>query len=105
MSIRSKKWLKNIVRWGIAVFGIWYVISNMSWYDRVLISGPGGWPIALRLAEKTDENAPSFKIVRDGSIETIRRAAIQAKWDLSDVEETEIRIEPSGAVPAGWCCR
>src|SRR5207237_5417012 len=33
------------------------------------------------------------------AIETIRRAAIQAKWDLSDVEETEIRIEPSGAVP------
>ncbi|PYR82746.1 MAG: molecular chaperone DnaK [Acidobacteria bacterium] len=36
------------------------------------------------------------------AIETIRRAAIQAKWDLSDVEETEIRIEPSGAVPAGY---
>ena len=36
------------------------------------------------------------------AIETIRRAAIQAKWDLSDVEETEIRIEPSPAVPAGY---
>src|SRR4029079_16628436 len=28
------------------------------------------------------------------TIETIRRAVIQAKWDLSDIEETEIRIEP-----------
>jgi molecular chaperone DnaK (HSP70) len=36
------------------------------------------------------------------AIEAIRRAVIQAKWDLSDVEETEIRIEPSPAVPAGY---
>jgi molecular chaperone DnaK len=37
------------------------------------------------------------------AIETIRRAVIQAKWDLSDVEETEIRIEPSeAAVRAGY---
>ncbi len=36
------------------------------------------------------------------AIEAIRRAVIQAKWDLSDVEETEIRIEPSPRVPAGY---
>ena len=36
------------------------------------------------------------------AIEAIRRAAIQAKWDLSDVEETEIRIDPSAAIPAGY---
>jgi molecular chaperone DnaK (HSP70) len=39
------------------------------------------------------------------AIEAIRRAVIQAKWDLSDVEETEIRIEPSPAVPAGYLRR
>jgi len=36
------------------------------------------------------------------AIEAIRRAVIQAKWDLSDVEETEIHVEPSPAVPAGY---
>jgi len=36
------------------------------------------------------------------TIETIRRAVIQAKWDLSDIEETEIRIEPSPAVRMGY---
>ena len=36
------------------------------------------------------------------AIEVIRRAVIQAKWDLSDVEETEIRVEPSPAVRAGY---
>jgi molecular chaperone DnaK len=36
------------------------------------------------------------------TVETIRRAVIQAKWDLSDVDEAEIRIEPSPAVHAGY---
>jgi Fe-S protein assembly chaperone HscA len=36
------------------------------------------------------------------AIEAIRRAVIQAKWDLSEVDETEIRIEPSPGVPAGY---
>jgi molecular chaperone DnaK len=37
-----------------------------------------------------------------GTIEAIRRAAIQAKWDLSDIEETEIRIEPLPTAHAGY---
>jgi molecular chaperone DnaK len=36
------------------------------------------------------------------TIEAIRRAVIQAKWDLSDIDETEIRIEPSPAAHAGY---
>ena len=35
-------------------------------------------------------------------IQAIRMAVIQAKVDLSDVQETEIRIEPSAGVPAGY---
>jgi molecular chaperone DnaK (HSP70) len=36
------------------------------------------------------------------TVEAIRRAVIQAKWDLSDIEETEIRIEPLPAAHAGY---
>jgi Fe-S protein assembly chaperone HscA len=36
------------------------------------------------------------------AIQEIRRAAIQAKWDLSDFDQTEIVIEPSSAVPGGY---
>ena len=39
------------------------------------------------------------------TVEVIRRAVIQAKWDLSDVEETEIRIDPSPAARAGYRTR
>jgi molecular chaperone DnaK (HSP70) len=35
-------------------------------------------------------------------IQAIRKAVIQAKWDLSDVEETEIRIEPTAGIAGGY---
>jgi Fe-S protein assembly chaperone HscA len=36
------------------------------------------------------------------SIQAIRKAAIQAKWDLSEIEETEIRVEPAESLPSGF---
>jgi len=35
-------------------------------------------------------------------VQSIRKAVIQAKWDLSDQEKTEIRIPPSAGLPAGY---
>src|SRR5690606_16886754 len=37
-----------------------------------------------------------------GLVQAVRKAVIQAKWDLSDVDETTIRIEPSAWLPAGY---
>jgi molecular chaperone DnaK len=36
------------------------------------------------------------------TMQTIRQAVIQAKWDLSDVQETEIRIDPSPGLGTGY---
>jgi len=36
------------------------------------------------------------------AIQEVRRAAIRAKWDLSDFDQTEIIIDPSSAVPGGY---
>ena len=36
------------------------------------------------------------------TIQAIRKAVIQAKWDLSDAEVAEIRIEPSASLPGGY---
>jgi len=36
-------------------------------------------------------------------IQSIRKAVIQAKWDLSEIEETEIRIDSMAGLPSG--CR
>ena len=35
-------------------------------------------------------------------VQAIRKAVIQAKWDLSEAEETEIRIDPTPALPSGY---
>jgi molecular chaperone DnaK (HSP70) len=36
------------------------------------------------------------------TIQAIRKAVIQAKWDLSDHQSAEIRVEPSPGLPAGY---
>ena len=38
----------------------------------------------------------------DQMIQAVRQAAIQAKWDLSSEEETELRVESMAGVPAGY---
>ena len=38
----------------------------------------------------------------DQMIQAVRQAAIQAKWDLSSKEETELRVESMAGVPAGY---
>jgi Fe-S protein assembly chaperone HscA len=35
-------------------------------------------------------------------VQAIRKAAIQAKWDLSEHDTAEIRVEPSAALPRGY---
>jgi molecular chaperone DnaK len=37
-----------------------------------------------------------------GTIQAIRKAAISAKWDLSEQDETEIRVEPTDDLPNGY---
>jgi uncharacterized membrane protein YbhN (UPF0104 family) len=46
----AKKWLKFTLRWSIAVFGIWYVVSNMSLHDRVLFLDSNHIPVEATLA-------------------------------------------------------
>jgi len=36
------------------------------------------------------------------TIQAIRKAVIQAKWDLSDHQEAEIRVEPQAGLPKGY---
>jgi molecular chaperone DnaK len=38
----------------------------------------------------------------DQMIQAVRQAAIQAKWDLSSEEETELRVDPMAGVPGGY---
>ena len=62
----------------------------------------GGDDIDRLLVEQVLAEMAGPKEQDSTTVETIRRAVIQAKWDLSDIDETEIRIEPSPAAHAGY---
>jgi uncharacterized membrane protein YbhN (UPF0104 family) len=63
MSPGTKKWVKNLLRWGIAIAGVWYVVTNISIRDRVLIPGPDGRPTAASLVETQAEEDKTFRII------------------------------------------
>jgi uncharacterized protein (TIRG00374 family) len=54
-----------VIRWGIAVAGIWYVAAKISWRDQVIVLGAGNVPVKVRLAEPAEENATTVKILDD----------------------------------------
>jgi Fe-S protein assembly chaperone HscA len=62
----------------------------------------GGDDIDRLLVEQVLTDMAGPKEQDASTIEAIRRAVIQAKWDLSELDETEIRIEPSPAAHAGY---
>jgi len=51
----------------------------------------------LRAAGKT--------ALSSGTVQSLRQAVIQAKWDLSEMEATEIRVEPGVGLPDGYARR
>ncbi len=62
----------------------------------------GGDDIDRLLVEKVLAEMAGPKEQDSTTVEAIRRAVIQAKWDLSDVDETEIRVEPSPSAHVGY---
>ena len=61
MKKQIKKWAKFTLRWGIAVFGIWYVLAKTSFHDRVIILDQNDRPLAVRVVENLHESDASFQ--------------------------------------------
>jgi hypothetical protein len=57
-----KHWLKFLLRWGIAAVGIFWVVSNLSWYDYVLVADEDGLPVKVRLAEPAQDTDETFTV-------------------------------------------
>ncbi len=88
------KWTRFVLRWGIAVVGIWWVLSNLSLHDRVTIASPvNGWPIAARLAVPATEDSQSFQIIDSDGSRTIPRTDLFVK-----VEPMRIKVREDGKV-------
>src|ERR1044071_2708940 len=62
MTHGAKKWLMFTLRWGVAVAGIWWVVSNMTLRDHVTILDEHNRPMGAMLVSGTELSA-SFQIV------------------------------------------
>jgi uncharacterized protein (TIRG00374 family) len=77
-------WLTFTLRWGIAVVGIWWVISQITWRDRVLmLDAETNRPVPKRLANMPPVDAPRFKIHKTNEI--VDRSQLLHKRDENKV--------------------
>jgi uncharacterized protein (TIRG00374 family) len=94
LGLLALPWVRGAVRWGIAVFGIYYVVSNISLNDRVMIASPvDGWPTSVRLAAPADENSTSFTIIDPVSRQ---QRAVQPDELLAKADPTRVTIRKNG---------
>jgi uncharacterized protein (TIRG00374 family) len=82
----GKKWVMFVLRWGIAVAGIYWVIANISLRDRVLISGADGWPVSARLASPAKEQDQTYRIwLPTGEPREVHRTELVARTDRQKI--------------------
>ncbi|MBC8107657.1 MAG: flippase-like domain-containing protein [Anaerolineae bacterium] len=95
MNPKAKKVIKFVLRWGIAVAGIGWVISNISLYNRVLIANPTTLrPTPVRLAAEARDEDTNFLVhhpfVLPGQISESQVARTEL-FVKSDRDQTKIR--------------
>jgi len=59
MNQRAKKWIKFVLRWGIAIVGIGLVFWNMAFRDQVWILDPKNHPVPAKLSAYPDKGEQS----------------------------------------------
>jgi uncharacterized protein (TIRG00374 family) len=79
----ARQWLTFTLRFGIAVVGIWWVISQITWRDRVLVLNPQtNRPEEKRLYDMPPMDSRQFNLL-DGSI--VPRSQLVHKRDEKKV--------------------
>jgi hypothetical protein len=76
MQKRSKKIITFCLRWGIAVAGIWWVLANTSFQDRLLTVDKDNHLVAMTVVNAPQDDAARFQ-VRDKNAPGHHRMPIQ----------------------------
>jgi len=86
MSSGAKRWIRFVLRWGIAAAGIYWVLANMSLYDRVLVANPtDGWPVSVKLVTPAGEQDQTYSVIQGGARKTFSRTDLVARTDKQKV--------------------
>ena len=103
MNQRAKKWTKFVLRWGIAVAGIWWVLAqpDMQFRDRVWVLDQKNHPVPARLSAYADKGEQSavFEIYdpADGHKRVVPRKEVVSR---PDQKELVVAYFPAGTTRA-----
>src|SRR5689334_16317644 len=83
MTDRTKKQLKFTLRWGIAALGVWWVLSNINFTDRVMLLDPDTHrPTYVAVLNDAKEEDVTFRIAPKGEEpRTVTREDLWVKPD------------------------
>src|SRR5947208_2126768 len=98
MNSRISKWAKFSLRWGVAVVGIAWVLSNIAFHDRVTLLGADGKPKQCIVVGDAPENAPTFEIIDPqppAGTPARRTVSRDALWTRPDRRSVDVRL-PDG---------
>ena len=88
----ARKWVTFAVRWGIAVGGIYLVLSNISFWDRVQILDPATNTIVrARVFNSAGEADAMYMIMREGG--PPRVVLRDELWVRPDLTHVKVRID------------
>lgn len=89
MNQRAKSWIKFVLRWGIAVVGIWWVVAQMEFRDRVWILNTKNHPVPAKLTAYPDKGEQSavFEIYDpvDGHKRVVPRNEVVSRPDQKEM--------------------
>ena len=86
---KLKKWLTFAVRWGIAIAGIYIVLANISFHDRVALVDPATNTIRkVRVLNNPTESELQFQVLPDGGgpPQVVRREDVWVRPDRTHVK-------------------
>src|SRR5580698_3626290 len=85
--------LKFSIRWGIAIFGILYVVSKMSWHDQIHVPSISTHPLNL-VSKNAQDTDPVFEAVdpRTGNTIQVPRDLVKPEPNHPVVEIGVIRM-------------
>jgi len=77
------KYLKGILRWGVAAAGAWYVLSQLTWNDRALVIVDGSnVPVWENVVAGSEDSAVlQVQAGREGAVMTVAHDAVPSEPD------------------------
>src|SRR5580704_14771756 len=97
MKKQAKKWLKFSLRWGIAVIGVYLVVKNIAFRDRVIVLDSAGIDkVEARVLGDAKDTDATFRILAVGANDKQLHEQVverESLWAKPDRAKIAVRID------------